>query len=225
MTKDKKSLRAGALFDLDGVLFDTETQYSAFWGKVGSMYHPEERHFEQMIKGQTLEQILDRWFAGRDEARRKVVAELADFERRMSYHYVPGAERFLQALQAADIPSVVVTSSNIDKMRNVYRMHPEFGGYFRRVLTAECFSRSKPAPDCYLLGARTCGLSMSRCVVFEDSFNGLKAGQAAGARVVGLSTTNASEHIRYLCDEVIPDFQGFGVEKMLGMLVQTDNND
>ena len=62
------------------------------------------------------------------------------------------------------------------------------------------------------------GLPVSRCVVFEDSFNGLKAGRAAGMKVVGLSTTNAPERIQDLCDVVIPDFRGFGVEKVKDLL-------
>jgi beta-phosphoglucomutase-like phosphatase (HAD superfamily) len=45
------------------------------------------------------------------------------------------------------------------------------------------------------------------CVVFEDSFNGLKSGTAAGMTVVGLATTNAAEAIQPLCDQVITDFK------------------
>ena len=56
-----------ALFDLDGVIFDTETQYSVYWGEVGRLYHPEVEHFERKIKGQTLTQIYDKWFAGNKE--------------------------------------------------------------------------------------------------------------------------------------------------------------
>ena len=62
------------------------------------------------------------------------------------------------------------------------------------------------------------GLPVTRCVVFEYSFNGLKAGRAAGMKVVGLSTTNAPEQIQDLCDRVIPDFRDFDVEKLLEML-------
>ena len=136
----------------------------------------------------------------------------------MAYDYVPGVEDFLRDLRRAGIRTAVVTSSNDDKMQNVYRAHPDFKSYFDRILTAEFFSRSKPEPDCYLLGAEVFGLPVTRCVVFEDSFNGLKAGRAAGMKVVGLSTTNAPEQIQDLCDRVIPDFRGFDVEKLLERL-------
>ena len=218
MMETTRHYAAAALFDLDGVVFDTEPQYTEFWGKQGALYHPEIEHFEQQIKGQTLVQIFDRWFAGQDEARRRITAALDRFESGMAYDYVPGVEDFLRSLRAAGIPTAVVTSSNDGKMQNVYRAHPEFKGYFDRILTSEHFRRSKPDPDCYLLGAAGFHLPVDRCVVFEDSFNGLKAGRAAGMKVVGLSTTNAAEAIAPLCDVVIPDFRDFDVEKVRALL-------
>ncbi len=210
--------RAAALFDLDGVVFDTEPQYTLFWGEKGKLYHPEIADFEQRIKGQTLVQIFDGCFAGQEAVQQEIVADLKLFESQMDYEYVAGIEDFLKALREEGIATAVVTSSNEEKMRNVYGSHPEFKGYFDRVLTSEFFPRSKPDPDCYLIGAEVFGLPVSRCVVFEDSFNGLKAGRSAGMSVVGLSTTNAPESICGLCEVVIPDFRGFGVEKMLGLL-------
>lgn len=52
-----------ALFDLDGVVLDTETQYSVFWGMIGKEYHPELPDFALRIKGQTLVQIYDKYFS------------------------------------------------------------------------------------------------------------------------------------------------------------------
>ena len=218
MMELSKGQEVAALFDLDGVVFDTEPQYSLFWSMKGKTYHPEVERFENVIKGQTLVQIFDQWFAGCDDVQRTITGELEDFERDMAYDYVPGVEDFLRGLRRAGIRTAVVTSSNDDKMQNVYRAHPEFKSYFDRILTAEFFSRSKPAPDCYLLGAQVLGLPATRCVVFEDSFNGLKAGRAAGTKVVGLSTTNVPEQIQDLCDRVIPDFRDFDVEKLFELL-------
>ena len=53
------------------------------------------------------------------------------------------------------------------------------GSFFDAILTSEDFERSKPDPDCYLKGAALFGAERDECVVFEDSFNGLKAGRAA----------------------------------------------
>lgn len=204
-----------ALFDLDGVVFNTESQYSNFWHKVGETYYPEIEGFENIIKGQTLVQIFEKWFLGKEEVQRELVEDLNDFERNMDYLYVPGVLEFLQELRYCGVQTAVVTSSNAEKMKNVYYVHPEFKMYFDRILTSEYFKHSKPDPDCYLLGAKVFGVQPDDCVVFEDSFNGLKAGRSAGMKVVGLSTTNSYEDISELCDSVISDFTKFSVEKMM----------
>ena len=63
----KEELKA-ALFDLDGVVIDTETQYSVFWGSQCRLYHPEHPGLENEIKGQTLDQILDMGWSGELES-------------------------------------------------------------------------------------------------------------------------------------------------------------
>lgn len=207
-----------ALFDLDGVIFDTEPQYSEFWGGVGRRYRPEVVGFDCEIKGQTLVQIYDRWFAGDGELQRRITEELDEFERNMTFDYLPGTERFLEELRTAGVRTAVVTSSNEPKMRNVYLKHPELTGWFDEILTSERFAHSKPEPDCYLLGADVFGIAAARCVVFEDSLHGIEAGRRAGMKVVGLSTTNPACRIAPLCDAVIPDFTDFGLRNVKDLL-------
>lgn len=91
-------------------------------------------------------------------------------------------------------------------MESVYRQHPEFKSIFDAILTSEDFDESKPSPDCYLKGAQCFGVKPVECVVFEDSFNGLKSGRASGAFVVGLATTNSPESIAPYADVVVKDF-------------------
>ena len=141
-----------ALFDLDGVIVDTESQYTLFWRRQGEAYRPDMPHFEQRIKGMTLTQILE-FFADQPGIPERIQEELNLFETRMDYTYIPGATDFIRALRTQDIRTAVVTSSNTKKMENVYRAHPEFTSLFDRIFTAEDFQHSKPDPDCYLLGA------------------------------------------------------------------------
>jgi HAD superfamily hydrolase (TIGR01509 family) len=91
-------------------------------------------------------------------------------------------------------------------MQAVYQAHPEFRDLFDAILTSEDFERSKPDPDCYLKAAARLGVNADDCVVFEDSFNGLKSGRAAGMFVYGLATTNSAEAIAPLCDKVLKDY-------------------
>lgn len=199
-----------ALFDLDGVVFDTEPQYSVFWGAQCREFHPEHPGLENEIKGQTLTQIYDAWFSGDLTPQQAVITErLNAYEQQMDYEYIASFQAFITLLRSHGVKTAVVTSSNQPKMQAVYRHRPEFKTLFDAVLTSEDFERSKPDPDCYLKAAERFGVAPEDCVVFEDSFNGLKSGRAAGMYVVGLATTNPADAIRPLCDEVIGDYQQF----------------
>ena len=196
-----------ALFDLDGVVFDTEPQYTVFWGQQCREYHPEHPGLEQEIKGQTLVQIYDAWFSGPLEPEQAVITErLNKFEQQMHYDYIAGFLDYITSLRQKGVKTAVVTSSNQPKMQAVYQSHPEFRSLFDAILTSEDFERSKPDPDCYLKAAERLGVTPSESVVFEDSFNGLKSGRAAGMFVYGLATTNSAEKIAPLCDQVINDY-------------------
>lgn len=203
-----------ALFDLDGVIFDTEPQYTEFWGSQCREFHPDKPGLELEIKGQTLTQIYDKYFCGELLGKRDLITRrLDEFERRMAFNYVPGIEDFIAGLRRSGVKTAVVTSSNVPKMNSVYAAHPEFCGMFDAILTAEDFAESKPSPDCYLRAATRLGAEPCECIVFEDSFNGLKSGLAAGMTIVGLSTTNAAEAIKPYSDTVIADYSGISLGK------------
>lgn len=196
-----------ALFDLDGVVFDTEPQYTIFWGAQCREFHPEHPGLEHEIKGQTLVQIYDAWFSGELQEKQAVITERLNlYEQQMDYIYVPGFEDYVKKLRKQGVKTAVVTSSNRIKMEAVYQRHPEFKGLFDAILTSEDFERSKPDPDCYLKAANRLEVSVKDSVVFEDSFNGLKSGRAAGMYVVGLATTNPAEAISPYADKVVKDY-------------------
>lgn len=195
------------LFDFDGVIADTETQYTEFWNKIGKDYLGLE-DFGRTIKGQTLVQIFGKYFDGMIREQEEIVPMLNEFERNMTYGYIPGAEGFMKELKDAGIPMAIVTSSNDIKMSNAYKAHPELPDLVDKILTSEYFSKSKPDPECFLKGMEILGGTPEETVIFEDSFHGLAAGRASGARVIGLATTNKREAIAPLCDMVIDDFLG-----------------
>ena len=201
----QRPLRA-ALFDFDGVLMDTEGLYTKFWGTMGLRF-THDPDFARKVKGQTLEQIFAAHFAGREADQKEIVAMLDDYERNMTYEYVAGAKEFVELLRQKGVLTAVVTSSNEKKMANVYRTHPEFKAMFDAILTSECFSESKPSPDCYLTAMRRLGVQAGESAVFEDSFHGLASGRASGAFVVALATTNTREALAGKADIVVSDFR------------------
>ena len=197
-----------ALFDLDGVIFDTEPQYTVFWNRVLAKYYPDPVERTESIRGTTLFQTYDMLFSGELEKERPIVLEqLNEFERTMPYPYVAGFKDFVTVLREKGVKTAVVTSSNMTKMQNVYRTHPEFKEYFDAILIAEDFTESKPSPQCYLLAAERLGIKTQDCAVFEDSINGLKSARAAKMYTIGVTTAHPAEEIKDLSDIQIPDFR------------------
>ena len=204
----ERQLKA-ALFDLDGVVFDTEPQYTVFWGEQCRLYHPEHPGLEQEIKGSTLTQIYDCWFSGPLLKEQPVITErLNAYEQQMDYDYIEGFIAFVDDLHKHGVKTAVVTSSNLPKMESVYRKQPGFKQLFDAILTSEDFERSKPDPDCYLKAAQKLDVNPDECVVFEDSVNGLRSGLDAKMKVVGLLTTNPTAVVTPLSDVQVSDYAG-----------------
>lgn len=191
-----------ALFDLDGVLIDSETLYTQFWQRVGLSHHLPSPTFAQDIKGTTLTEILDTYFPD-PRVRESVNRMLHEFENEIVYPVFDGALEFVDSLRARGIKTVIVTSSDDKKMEFLFAQHPTFASHFDVIVTAMDVTHSKPHPEPYLVGAAKAGADARDCVVFEDSFQGLEAGRRAGALVVGIATTNPAESLRGKADVVI----------------------
>ena len=205
------------LFDLDGVVLDTESQYTVLWNNIGKKYG-DVGEIGRLSKGQTLTHILDTYFKGQTELQKHIIEELYEFEQNVSYAPIPGVMEFMKQLKAASVPMAVVTSSNKAKMENVYRHYPDFKDIVGHVFTSESFTRSKPDPECFLMAMRALGGTPEDTVVFEDSVNGLKAARASGATVVELVTSNPLEVVEPLSDYAINDFTSMSLDRLKEML-------
>ena len=215
MNKEKT---IAALFDFDGVVVDTEPQYTLFWDEKGNKYHPEIPNFGHHIKGQTLIQIYKQFFREPEGLQDEITRQLLDYELTMHFEYIDGVVDFMKELREKGVKLAIVTSSNDAKMANAYREHPELKTMVDFIVTADRVTHSKPHPECFLLGAEMLGVEKDNCIVFEDSFHGIEAGNRAGMKVIGLATTNSAEAIADKCALVIPDFTDLSVEKMMGVL-------
>ena len=202
---DLKKYRC-ALFDLDGVVFDTEAQYSVFWKQEFQRYHPGTVGLEHKIKGRVLTEIYSVFFGEYEQEWSEITKRLNSWEASMRYEYIAGFENFISLLKSENVRTAVVTSSNRMKMENVYQQQPRFKELFDAILTAEDFDKSKPDPDCYLKGMARFGCTPEETLVFEDSINGLKAAKASGATLIGLDTTNPAEVVKEYTETVISNY-------------------
>lgn len=181
------SIKTPFLFDLDGVIIDSETEYSRIWREIDRRFPTGVKDIGHIIKGSTLQTILSTYF--RREDAEEITGLLYEMEAAIEYRYCEGAYELLQELAARGVPRALITSSNDDKMTHLREQHPELEGMFDAVITADRITRSKPDPEGYLLGASMLGVHPSHCFVVEDSVQGMRAGRAAGATVIGISGT------------------------------------
>ena len=207
-----------ALFDFDGVIMDTEPQYTLFWDAIGKVYYPEIENFGHHIKGQSLKELYKNYFGETEGLQDFITQKLLEFEGQMHFEYIDGVVAFMKELREKGVRLAIVTSSNDAKMANAYREHPELKSMVDTIITADRVTHSKPHPECFLLGAETLDVPVENCIVFEDSFHGIEAGNRAGMKVIGLTTTNPAEAIADKVSLTISDFVGFSFEKMTSVL-------
>jgi glycerol 3-phosphatase-1 len=108
---------------------------------------------------------------------------------------IPGGNAILQSLEEADAPWAIVTSGTralaIGWLDVLKLAHPE------HLVVAEDVPNGKPDPACYLLGRQNLGLALEDPVlVIEDAPAGIKAGKAAGCKVLSLTTTHSAAQVR-----------------------------
>ena len=212
---DNTTRKRGVLFDLDGVLLDSEGNYTIFWAHMDKEFHTGIDNFASYIKGLHITRILG--FFDSDEVRQQVQDRLLDFERDTKYEFFPGALDFVKRLRDAGIPMAIVTSSDHKKMQALYEQYPEFPTLFDHIITGDMVAKAKPDPECFLTGAKLLGVDIKDCIVFEDSRNGLIAARESGAMIIGLPTTLAPDEVSQLCDMMVDAVSQLSVKQILDM--------
>ncbi|MBB5232615.1 HAD-IA family hydrolase [Deinococcus budaensis] len=180
------------LFDLDGVLVDSETLANAVWVELLAEHglRLDRAEFMARAVGSTHAALFD-WLRG-ERGWERPEGFLPELDARLAraFHATPaieGAAGTLRALSAAGLPFAVASNS----LRSRLHLKLEAAGLAELVGEhaydpAHVGGRGKPLPDLYAHAAARLGVSPDRCLVIEDSVTGLRAGVAAGATVWGL---------------------------------------
>jgi HAD superfamily hydrolase (TIGR01509 family) len=201
----------GVIFDMDGVIVDSNPYHKISLKEFVSRYG-HELSDEQLIKriyGRTNREWLTELFGKLPEDQlAEYAGEKEALYRKLFYDDikpVKGLVKFLDLLDDNKILRAIGTSaprSNVDftlERTNTVR-------YFPTILHDAFVTHSKPHPEIYLKSAEALGLPNSQCIVIEDSLSGVEAGQRAGSKVIGITTTHSREELSH-CDLIIDDFE------------------
>ncbi|MBI1879812.1 MAG: HAD family phosphatase [Chloroflexi bacterium] len=179
---------AAILFDLDGVVIDTQATVTQFWQDLAAEQRLEltPADFQQHIYGCPMNHTFDVLFPHLDNQQRQAVSDrLYDYEINQIYTAVPGVIPLLHALKQHNIPTALVTSADTWKVAEVERQLG-LAGLFATHITIGEIRRGKPHPDGYLLAAQRLQMPPPRCLVFEDAVSGVQAAVAAGTACIGV---------------------------------------
>lgn len=199
---------AALLFDMDGLMVDSEP----LWFEV-------EREFARERGGDfTLElaracigcgilntlRVMERTLGIPIEPERDMADVIGRFEARVGQlELKPGFTELFDEAGARGIPRALASSS---ARRLVHATLQRFGlrERFGAVVTGDCVEHPKPAPDIFLEAARRLGVATHGCVVLEDSQSGVRAGRAAGMKVIAVPETDPAL-FEALADAVVAD--------------------
>ncbi len=203
---------AAVIFDMDGLLFDTERLYieqSRISEKEFGLEIPEEVHWQAI--GKTLGDAQKVYAERYGRAFR--VEDFMHLTKDLVYRYIeknglpikPGALELLKELKERDFCIILASSSPrwmIEKNLNLSGMVD----FFHFIVSGEDVQRGKPAPDIFLHAAALAGAAPAECVVLEDSNNGIRAAFAAGMRPIMVPDIKPPEpDVAEMADEVCGD--------------------
>ena len=213
-----------AIFDVDGLLLDTECIYTQVTRQITDRFG---KTFDWSIKGNMIGRPqLDaaRYLVNTLDlpiSAEQYLAERNILLRQAFIHNnpLPGAERLIRNLHRNRIPVAVATSSDQEMFEIKTTRHQAWFSLFDVVVTGDDaeVEQGKPAPDIFLVAARRLVAAPEETLVFEDAPSGLAAGLAAGMRVIAVPDPNMDPS-RYRGAEQLldslEDFQPaiFGIE-------------
>lgn len=181
-------MKPGAIFDMDGLMFDTEAMYQQGWNEIAAemgITLPQQFVFDICgTSGELLKSVVRKYYHT-DEPLELVNRVVHTVEERLKTEVPvkPGLTELLSYLKENNVKLAVASSSYPEIIRSNLRVSGT-EHFFDEVVSGSWIEHGKPAPDIFLYAAEKLGLDPKDCYVFEDSNNGVMAGLAAGCTTV-----------------------------------------
>jgi len=215
-------LPAAVLFDMDGLLVETEELWyeaeRVLMDEIGVEWGPE--HQEVLVGGPlefAVSYMIQVAGGGHDHdlMLNKLMVEMERVLRTEPVHWRPGAKELVALLEQRGVPMALVSASWRSLISAVHDsvLHELGHEVFVTTVAGDEVERTKPFPDPYILAAQRIGVDPRHCVVLEDSHTGSQAGVASGALVVAVPSyvvIEPSEGLRVVrsLEDVTPELLG-----------------
>lgn len=210
------------LFDMDGVIIDSNPFHKVALRQFCKKYGHElsEEQLIEKIYGRTNKDWLRNVFGELDKETLKKYADEKEQLFRDLYEKdikpLDGLVDFLTGMEQQGIAKAIATSApreNVDfTLEKTGLTH-----FFDTILDESFVTKGKPDPEIYVKTAKALGFAPDHCIVIEDSLSGVKAGKAAGCKVIGITTTHSAEELSET-DLVFNNFIGLNPQKIINQL-------
>ncbi len=204
-------MKRGAIFDMDGTLFDTEKLYRQAWLDIAAEFG-EEKNYDLPVAasgtnlGEESFRVIRRFYPNVDaEAYLARVLEEVNALSKKNLELMSGVEEILNFFKASGVVMAVASAAPVEVIeRNLTRSN--LRGYFKVLVGGDMITNGKPAPDIFLLAAEKLNLAANDCYIFEDSFNGIRAAAASGGVAIMIpDTVQPTEEIKKICAAIFPN--------------------
>lgn len=200
------------IFDMDGVIFDSEQIVLSSWKKVAEEYGLED--IESVMKQciglnyQAANEVFTKAYDGKydfDFLKPKTSVYYYEHVEKYGLPVKTGVRELLTYLKENGYKTAVASSTRIA----VVQKEMEEAGltsYFRKLVGGDMIQRSKPAPDIFLEAARVLDAKTENCYVIEDSYNGIRAAHAAGMTPLMVpDLLPATQEMEQLAEKIFKD--------------------
>jgi beta-phosphoglucomutase len=201
------------IFDMDGVLIDSETFYTEM----------EQINFKQLGLNISHEEHITYQGTATDEMWKKIKAKhkvpysidelvkltndltIPVFKNMEKMEPMSGVVNLLDKLKSRKIP-LALASSSFPEVIEIVLDKTGLRDYFDEIVNSRMVGKSKPAPDIFLLAAQKLNVSPEKCIVIEDSTNGITAAKSAGMFCIAYNGPGAEHQDQSQADFIIQDY-------------------